>query len=879
VPTIIDQYVLQVQANSSNWLVGPAIEVNEDLGIQVLPNGDGTHYVSLGPPPPVYYPPYAGASVKPTKPVITTIEQFNGFAGLLWAEPGHYSGTPGPENPDTYKIYRGTSSGAETLFDTGTVTRDANGYISNIAWAYGPATPNSFYVDDTVSAGTTYYYYVVGSNSFGTSPPSDECSVAVTTQTPNSQFISQSIPTSMVGGYTYPVSATFKNTGTSAWSNALGTKGRVAHANTPWPLSLDNATYNNGDTATFTGNFTAPLTPGTYALTIQLGFILYELFGDVSTTVNVTVSAPPNVLGFPEGVQYQRTTDSATPVSPVEGFLTGDFASYPPTQFPASNLVPGCLAVFVGADGDTPPALGATTTLIGGRDIVYTHDQLQAAISWKRGRKRIWLIINDAAGQFSDNSGAFSVIITRYASVNIMAEPILSILRPQFGVEPTYGGTVSASRMLNCVENSGFDLTPEQSKESVGVAGFAFDTDERLSTEMSKGSIKANMEYRDFGYFLASIYGYSSSAGVSSSLLSTSSGVSAYKHVFEDQPFTPIAKQSYYFEFIKDAAQRPYNTPKVVYTGFKLATQRDKQHTLSVNALAGVMLDMISNSISASVGANDQQTLTFNGSPTSGGNWDLILDTQTLFNLSQTITTASLQSLIQGLGGIWAGATVSGTPGSSYVITNTSGVFVPLMVPVYTNPTTGANRLVGGTNPTITCAHTTPGGMAIHTSNWVYPGQMGLYYATDYATLTNAPTMMTDEFATDIDIADRFEAVWRQNPTDVGHADVVQKKAADLKDTINLTMAYNAQAAALIGFSKADTKQWFKLKWTGAAIGATGYNLSIEYICCGIPTWKTIKDSQNNIQSMELDINVKHDITSGFRAKWVLVNDVPNYGS
>jgi hypothetical protein len=455
-------------------------------------------------------------------------------------------------------------------------------------------------------------------------------------------------------------------------------------------------------------------------------------------------------------------------------------------------------------------------------------------------------------------------------------EPLVSLLRPQVGVEAPggYGGGSVATRILNFIDNGSFDLNPDQVKEDVNIAGVAFDTDEIITTEMSKGSAKGKIEYRDFGYPLSSIYGLASD-----SLISSSAGISAYHHVWIDEPFVPINFQSYYLEAVKDGAQRAYSATGLMFAGMKINTDATKQHSVSYSILAKSITD----GISPSVGQNDVQTITFNGGPGTGGLWNLFLDNLTLWNLAGNISTASLQTAIRALGGIWVGATVTGTAGTTYVITNVSGVRVPTLVPVYINGA-GANTLLPNT-ATITVAQTTPGGMLFDLPLYALTGQLSVSFAPDLTTLTNSPTTITDEFQTDIDVSDRFEPVFRQNTADVNAASVptnssvIQKKAGDLKDTIKLVAAYNTQMGTFIANSRSGTKMFVKIKSVGPAIGLTGSNFTAIYKCCAVVKWDTFGETQNDIHTVAFTLKVVHDLVSGFRNEWELVNDIPNYAS
>lgn len=112
----------------------------------------------------------------------------------------------------------------------------------------------------------------------------------------DSQFISQSVPATMAAGGTYPVSVTFKNVGTEAWSPIgprcgayrLGsvnsnTWGRAGRAELPMPVAP-------GAQVTINFTVTAPSTPGLYDFQWRLLQGCITWLGDFTHNAAVTVS-------------------------------------------------------------------------------------------------------------------------------------------------------------------------------------------------------------------------------------------------------------------------------------------------------------------------------------------------------------------------------------------------------------------------------------------------------------------------------------------------------------------------------------------------------------------------------------------------------------
>jgi uncharacterized protein affecting Mg2+/Co2+ transport len=132
------------------------------------------------------------------------------------------------------------------------------------------------------------------------SAPSDFHGVGSEQAAHDAQFVSQSVPGTMMAGQTYSVSVTLKNTGTATWTSGqeyrLGSQN--AQNNTTWGLSRVNlpASIAPGENATFTFDVTAPTTAGTYNFQWRMLLETVEWFGDFTTNVAVTVH--PAVASF-----------------------------------------------------------------------------------------------------------------------------------------------------------------------------------------------------------------------------------------------------------------------------------------------------------------------------------------------------------------------------------------------------------------------------------------------------------------------------------------------------------------------------------------------------------------------------------------------------
>jgi len=112
----------------------------------------------------------------------------------------------------------------------------------------------------------------------------------------SANFISQSVPNTMLPGQTYSISITMQNVGPTTWtagqSYRLGSQGD----NAIWGTTRVTVPYNvppNG-TVTFTFNVTAPATPGTYSFQWRMLQEGVQWFGDVTDRINVLVLSGSN---------------------------------------------------------------------------------------------------------------------------------------------------------------------------------------------------------------------------------------------------------------------------------------------------------------------------------------------------------------------------------------------------------------------------------------------------------------------------------------------------------------------------------------------------------------------------------------------------------
>ncbi|MEK7525641.1 MAG: cellulase family glycosylhydrolase [Patescibacteria group bacterium] len=176
------------------------------------------------------------------------------------------------------------------------------------------------------------------------------------------QFIVQSVPTTMTAGQQYPVSITLKNTGDSPWDRTFVAGGDQAYTwrikpqnppdNTTWGVAsapMSSAPILPNQNATFNFTVTAPSTPGTYNFQWQLNQGLVGWFGDKTPNVAVqvtaatptpTVSITPTPTVSPTPTISPTPTPGSLPTFLIDGALISTRRQLEPFIFSGSGYTP-----------------------------------------------------------------------------------------------------------------------------------------------------------------------------------------------------------------------------------------------------------------------------------------------------------------------------------------------------------------------------------------------------------------------------------------------------------------------------------------------------------------------------------------------------------
>lgn len=156
-----------------------------------------------------------------------------------------------------------------------------------------------------------------------------------------SQFSSQSVPSTMIAGHSYPVRVVLRNNGSKTWWPSSGYRlgSQNPQDNTRWGMhrvALPGGVA-PGQYATFDFTVTAPSTPGSYPFQWRMVQDNVEWFGDFTPSVQVAVTAAAQSARFDtQAVPTSMTADSYHAVS-VTMTNTGETTWYPGTYFLGSQ--------------------------------------------------------------------------------------------------------------------------------------------------------------------------------------------------------------------------------------------------------------------------------------------------------------------------------------------------------------------------------------------------------------------------------------------------------------------------------------------------------------------------------------------------------------
>ncbi|GEM_PF-3932298 len=538
--------------------------------------------------------------------------------------------------------------------------------------------------------------------------------------------------------------------------------------------------------------------------------------------------------------------------------------AWPGSALVASGRPPLSLAMLILPDGQTPPFAATSGCLSPLRRGTYDAETGLGATE-PNLFYRLWFVVNDGLGDFSDDQGGYSVLIERIRTTT-MSLPLESLVSPRFGLQTGVGVRSDVFRMLGCIADKGFKPKPDQQWEESGTAGFGYQTDSNLIYDVSNGDVTLNLDTLDTGYVLYSVFG-------GEKVTTLAPGV--YKHDFEFDVFTQAIAPAYSAQTPTEAGEIAQAMMDLIFNGFKLSADPGKLPTASSAFIAGKLnLTGDADMPTLSSGVSAVQVVSVNGNPTSG-TFVLLDHTKASGIVNTTDVASAVQTAVRLLGNDYANATVAGSAGA-WTITSPTGKRLAPLVPDYTDAG-NQSTLVGGTAPTVTVAVTNPGGFKINPVARCGAQSWCVKVAPTWTAMENAPIVMTDNWSSNVTIGERYVRKWIQGCSP-GAFTYNQKDGKDIVDTMELEMALVDPVRTFLSAARSGQRLCARLLSTGAQIGATAYKRSMTIDMDGQAKWPDNTDS-DNVRSVKIDFRALYNIASGQMLRISLVNELASYAT
>ena len=280
----------------------------------------------------------------------------------------------------------------------------------------GSAATFNFTVTAPVNAGTYNFQWgmVVGAAGYF-SAPAPAVAVTVAAVDYAAEFVGQTVPAAMGAGGVYPVSLTFKNTGTNTWTAEnlyrLGSQNPDDTLNFGANRVLLPGPVAPGQTVTFSFNARAATTPGTYNFQWRLLREGVTWIGDPSpnVVVNVLNAAAPDAATF-VSQSVPATMTAGQPYRVAVTFNNSGSATWSRemlyrlgSQNPQDNRNWNVTRVLL-PDAVTPPGGNAT----------FTFTVLAPQVPGSYHSR--WRMVHEGAGWFGDASADVAVNVVSGAT-------------------------------------------------------------------------------------------------------------------------------------------------------------------------------------------------------------------------------------------------------------------------------------------------------------------------------------------------------------------------------------------------------------------------------------------------------------------------------
>lgn len=552
---------------------------------------------------------------------------------------------------------------------------------------------------------------------------------------------------------------------------------------------------------------------------------------------------------YPEGA-YPPDYPAGHAYAPDEVFTYADR----PGSYPAANIVPYCLALLIQRDGLPPPPLGVSEALRPNRDATYAAQDVAAA-GGTLGPYRLWFIVNDLIGYFLDNTGAFTVAVTRFGPQGAfdMSDRFTLTQGVQIGKETVKGTAVAATVRL---KSTTLAPKPMGAFKDYRAEGFKRKSLLALTKEWSESNLTGLANYTELGFWLDSLVGNRTTADL---------GLGAFEHVWISNRQDLDNLSTYTCEIGSAEGCERFSFGFVNSLGFKM--NRDDIE-LTGHLYGGKLATSSLDSITLSQGPSSVQTVSVNGAPT-GGTFTLSFNDAETSPLAYDAAASAVESALTALPTVGLGnATVAGSDGGPFAVTFGGALAHKRVGPV----TADASDLTGGTTPTVTVDQTQMGGMAEIVDIPLLPGDVSVYLADTVEGLDSGQLLRS--FDSSWTFGDRTKPFWTQNADESTFSGMAETEP---KEMLDILLGADAQGLSLMAAARTGARKYIRIQAQSKAfaVGGAPYKFQLD-ASVQVSAFKEFKDEQG-VYSIGYELEVLDDPDWGKSYQFLLRNGVASY--
>lgn len=358
------------------------------------------------------------------------------------------------------------------------------------------------------------------------------------------------------------------------------------------------------------------------------------------------------------------------------------------------------------------------------------------------------------------------------------------------------GKEVTPGTLVSCpirLRKGWIDVQPDPSITEIRAAGEKLATDQVVMREKSSGSIQGRPCYDELPYLMSSRMKKPATSNF---------GTGLYRHIFRESNFSKDNIQTFSVEegdLFTEARRATFCIVNSIEMNVK-HDDIDLGGSVIAQAIAPITGDTMTRGVAT------VQTVTL----TSTGTYRLLFNGEETGDLTDASNAAAIQTALRALPSVGGSTQLTVTGTGPFTVTfgnSAAGPFKGIPQPIMTS------RVVSG-GITVAIALTTPGGYTTVTGVPMLPGNLEVFIASSYASLSS--NKVTKGFVSNINFQERASPVFYLDRAVQSYGDYAEPM--DFGIEVQLELEEDSNAMAYLATARANTVQWLRLLFTGPDI-------------------------------------------------------------